>query len=156
MPPEVDLEVAVDEGSGVNLGWTKVGEWLEYTVDVKSAGIYTLDARVASSGLGGGFRLRANGKALTDLISIPDTGGYQSWQTVSRSVKLDAGVQVLRLSMEGVSSHGGDLGNINWLRLSHPVAPKLALVLVNADTDRDIAPLTDGMVIDFSASRRVT
>jgi beta-glucanase (GH16 family) len=48
----VDLERTMDAGSGVNVGWTVPGEWLEYTIDVV-AGTYDLEVRVAS-GVGGG------------------------------------------------------------------------------------------------------
>ena len=50
-------------------------------------------------------------------MTVPNTGGWQTWQTVSRSVELAAGVQVMRLALDadGVT---GNVGNLNWLRLT--------------------------------------
>src|SRR5262249_26322327 len=44
----VDIEAA-SEG-GFDVGWTAPGEWLNYTVNVASAGSYTVSLRVASPG----------------------------------------------------------------------------------------------------------
>ena len=45
----VDIEATTDSGGGYNVGWFDAGEWLEYTVNVPSAGDYTLTARVATN-----------------------------------------------------------------------------------------------------------
>jgi hypothetical protein len=47
-----------------------------------------MDARVASSSAGGSFHIELNraGGNLTGTLMIPDTGGWQTWTTVSRSV----------------------------------------------------------------------
>src|SRR5262249_29834540 len=38
----VDLEVTTDTGGGDNLGWTATGQWFRYTVNVATAGTYTV------------------------------------------------------------------------------------------------------------------
>jgi beta-glucanase (GH16 family) len=92
----VDIEVSTE--SGYNIGWICEGEWLEYTVDVQHAGEYRLDARVASQTTGGAFRIEQDGEALTDTVFFFETGGWQSWETVSTTLELEAGVQVLRVA----------------------------------------------------------
>src|SRR5262249_48005314 len=50
---DVDIETTSDTGGGYDVGWIAAREWLNYTVNVATAGTYTIDARVASMGAGG-------------------------------------------------------------------------------------------------------
>jgi probable HAF family extracellular repeat protein len=118
---DVDLEVSRDAGGGVNAGWVAAGEWVEYTVNVGATGTYRFDARVASPGAGGRFHLELNGANLTGAMTVPNTGGWQAWTTVSRDVFLPAGPQILRLSFDSAGSTGA-VGNFNLLQFT-AVAP---------------------------------
>ena len=90
----VDIQVASEEG--YNIGWICEDEWLEYTVDVQTAGTYDFVARVASNTTGGGFRIERDGVNLSgDKYFLP-TGGWQNWQSVGATIELGAGEQVLR------------------------------------------------------------
>jgi hypothetical protein len=114
---DVDIESSSDAGGGWNVGWMSAGEWLQYTVNV-AAGTYTLDARVASEGPGGTFHVEVNGVDRTGPLVVPDTGGWQSWRTVTRTgIALTAGVQVLRVVLDADGSNGA-VGNLNYLRLT--------------------------------------
>jgi hypothetical protein len=114
----VDLEVCSDVGGGYSVGWTAAGEWLAYTINVAGAGTYTLDARVASLGTGGTFHVEIDGIDRTGPMVVPNTGGWQTWQTISRAgIDLTAGMHVVRLVMDSNGS-GGTVGNFNWLKLS--------------------------------------
>ncbi len=93
---DVDIEVCTDAGGGYNTGWTEAGEWLEYTVDAPIAGQYTVDTRVSSLSTGGTFHLEFNGIDKTGAVTVPVTTGWQTWTTVSSTVTLEAGVQVMR------------------------------------------------------------
>ena len=97
----VDLENTTDAGSGVNVGWTVPGEWLEYTVDV-TAGTYDVEVRVASAVDGGTLHLEFDGVDKTGPMTFGGTGGWQSWTTVRvLDVTLGAGVQTMRLAIDG-------------------------------------------------------
>jgi serine protease len=87
---DVDIAEAADLDGGYTVGWTAAGEWLNYTLAVDASGQYAVDARVASSGLGGLFHLEVNGVNRTGPIRIPDTGGWQQWQTITTIVPLEA------------------------------------------------------------------
>jgi phosphatidylserine/phosphatidylglycerophosphate/cardiolipin synthase-like enzyme len=114
---DVDLEATTDAGGGYNVGWISPGEWLNFTVNVTAAGTYTLDIRVASSGVGGHFHVDVNGVDKTGPLAMPDTGGWQVWTTVTKTgVSLAAGTQVLRLFVDTVGPTGSG-GNFNWLRV---------------------------------------
>ncbi len=92
----VDIEACSDTGGGWNVGWMVSGEWLEYTVQVPAAGVYTVEARVSSQSAGGSFRLEFGGVDRTGSITVPVTGGWQTWTTVSATMNLEAGTQVMR------------------------------------------------------------
>ncbi|MFH9967927.1 carbohydrate-binding protein [Streptomyces mirabilis] len=88
----VDLDNTSDTGGGYNLGWTSGGQWFRYTVDVATAGTYTLDLRVAApSAVAGALHLSdASGTNLTGAVDLPATGDWQTWATVTTHVTLPA------------------------------------------------------------------
>lgn len=110
----VDLETTSDTGGGYDLGWTSGGQWFRYMVNVASAGTYTVNLRVAApSAVTGALHLSdASGKNLSGAINIPATGGWQTWTTVTASVTLPAGQQILTLNQDT----GG--WNINYLNFA--------------------------------------
>jgi arylsulfatase A-like enzyme len=133
---DVDLESSTDTGGGFNLGWAGAGEWLEYTVNVQSAGTYTLESRVASNGNGGSFHVEFNGVDKTGAIVIPNTGGWQSWQSLTTTgVSLSAGQQVMRLAMDTVGATGA-VGNFNYVKLTAAGTP--VSVTCNASTNKTL------------------
>jgi hypothetical protein len=114
---DVDLDGATDTGGGYFVGWTRAGEWLKYTVNVAANGTYTLEARVANIGTGASFRLEVDGVDRTGPIPMPDTGGWQTWQTLSvPGIPLTAGTRVIRVVFTAVTPTRGAAGNFNWFR----------------------------------------
>src|SRR5580658_6097175 len=59
----VDLEATSDTGGGDDLGWTATGQWFRYTVNVASAGTYTVTLRLASP------------SGVTDALHIANAAG---------------------------------------------------------------------------------
>src|SRR5207248_946510 len=95
----VDIE-ASSEG-GYDVGWIAAGEWLNYTVNVTTAGTYTVQLRVASPG-GASFHVGFNGPSQGQwkTVSVPATGGWQNWTTVSVPVTLGAGTQQMTIMFD--------------------------------------------------------
>jgi len=93
---DVDIQTCEDTGGGYNLGWIIESEWLEYTVTVPAPGEYPIEVRVASASVGGTFRIEFNGVDKTGEVTVPITGGWQNWTTVSTTATLAAGTQVMR------------------------------------------------------------
>ncbi|MDZ7289740.1 MAG: cellulase family glycosylhydrolase [candidate division KSB1 bacterium] len=95
----VDLEKSNDvQGARYSVGWIVTGEWLKYTVTVKTAGIYDVVFRVASLSGGGVLKLVRNGQELTPNLSVPRTNGWYTWTSLqATNVVLPAGEQVLTL-----------------------------------------------------------
>lgn len=55
-----------------------------------------IEARVAALDTRGGFRIEFDGINKTGEVIVPVTGGWQTWETVSATVILPAGTQVMR------------------------------------------------------------
>ena len=111
----VDVQATSDTGGGYNVGWIKAGEWLNYTVNVGSSRTYAIDVRVASPGAGGTFHIEMNGVNVTGSMTIPNTGAWQAWTTITKTgVALIAGPQIMRIVME-TNGGSGSVGNINWI-----------------------------------------
>jgi hypothetical protein len=98
----VDLEVTTDTGGGYNVGWTAAGQWFKYTVDVATAGSYTVTFRVAAeSAVADAFHISDSaGTNLSGSVAVPDTGAWQTWTNVTATVTLPAGVQTLTLDQD--------------------------------------------------------
>jgi endonuclease/exonuclease/phosphatase family metal-dependent hydrolase len=91
---DVDLEASTE--GGYDVGWIAAGEWLNYTVNVTSSGSYTVYLRTASIG-GGSLHIGFNGSGVWNTVSVPNSGGWQNWTTVSFNANLTAGTQVMTL-----------------------------------------------------------
>lgn len=111
----VDIATCTDGSGCYTVGWAHGGEWLLYTVSVPTAGTYTLKVRVASAGAGGTFHVEWNGVNKTGTLTVPNTGGWDTWQTVTKTVTLDAGWQVMKLVMD-TNGASGFVGNFNYLQ----------------------------------------
>ena len=109
----VDIEATTDTGGGQNIGWIQAGEWLEYTVNVTTAGVQTIQARVAATAAGKTFHLELDGANISGTLTVPNTGAWQTWQTVTATTpSLTTGQKVLRIVMDA-----GDF-NINKVTFS--------------------------------------
>jgi beta-glucanase (GH16 family) len=91
------IDIEATTGGGFNVGYVVTDEWMEYTVNVTSAGAYNIEARVATTAAGKTFRLELGGTTIANF-TLPNTTAWQTWQTVTVSnVSLTAGQKVLRL-----------------------------------------------------------
>jgi carbohydrate binding protein with CBM6 domain len=114
----VDIQATTDAGGGYNLGWVKATEWLNYTVTVGTANTYAIDVRVASNGAGGVFHIEVDGNDATGAMTVPNTGGFQIWRTITAAgVSLTAGPHVIRVVMDSVGPITGSVGNFNWFEV---------------------------------------
>src|SRR2546423_1138961 len=118
---DVDIQsTATDVGGGYGIGWTRAGEWLKYTINVAATGTYTLQTRVANIGTGATFHVEVDGIDRTGPISVPDTGAWNLWQTITTTgMPLTGGGRVLRVVLDTIGT-GGAVGGLNWFPLSAP------------------------------------
>jgi hypothetical protein len=105
----VDIWYSGTPSIGYFTGANSTGEWLEYTVNVAYAGSYKLDLRVATPKSSVKLRAKIDNVYVTGPISVPNTGAWDVWQTVSATANLKAGKHVLRVEF----IQGGV--NLNWI-----------------------------------------
>ena len=97
------------------MGWTTGGQWFNYTVNVATAGTYSVAIRVSSPyGITDALHIdNAAGTNLSGSIAVPNTGGYQTWATVTANVTLPAGQQTLTVDQDANGF------NLHYLTFTH-------------------------------------
>jgi hypothetical protein len=127
----VDIGATIDEkpeNQNYNyfLGYTFPGnEWLDYTVQVDSAGEYVLKARIATSLNSRSFHLEKYGEHVTDTIVATNTLEYDKneWYNYKNiyepGVILSKGTYTLRLVIHEMNGSYGGL-NFNYIEFIHP------------------------------------
>ena len=98
----VDIEVC--KAGGYNIGWVKTGEWLAYTVNVIKSGSYKLSVYIATVSDNGKLHIEFDGQDKTGILPVPNTGGYQNWESVSKTVSLPAGKHIMKIYFDDASS----------------------------------------------------
>ncbi len=95
----VDIEQCNDlPTNGYDVGWINAGEWMKYTVNISQAGSYNIDIRYASNQADGKFVLKLDGNIISSIITVPVTGGWQTWQTMTlQNIQLPAGKHSLMI-----------------------------------------------------------
>lgn len=97
----------INGNNGKAIGYTQVDEWLEYTINVRTAGLYSYTAYVSSELDGSGFKLSLmndDGSATTLAdVSVPNTSSFDTYKTVTGNISspLVKGEQILRLIITG-------------------------------------------------------
>jgi hypothetical protein len=143
----VDLEACTDTGAagcGDDLGWTATGQWFRYTVNVATAGTYTVGLRLASlSGATDGLHIaNSSGTNLSGNINVPDTGAWQTWTTVNATVTLPAGQQTLTIDQDNggwnihqltFASSSGSGGSCGELTANQELLANQSLASCNGD-----------------------
>ena len=122
----VDVQATTDTDGGFNIGFTKPGEYLEYTVEIPEDGPYDLLLRVADlEAPGGTVRIDFGGIDKTGEVELPVTGDFQTFTTVTiPGVQLEAGIQVMRFNWIV-----GDC-NLNWIAIRRP-PPEASFSVIN-------------------------
>jgi endoglucanase len=110
----VQTETTYDAGGGKNVGWIDPNDWMDYSINPSASGSYTMNFRVATSAGSAQFQVRKSDGTVLATVKVPNTGGYQNWQTVSATVNLSAGQQTIRLVS---TSSYGNTWNINWFEI---------------------------------------
>jgi len=125
----IQTEGTTDTGGGLNVGYADTGDWLAYfNVNFPTSGNYVIEYRVASAV--SGARISSDLSAGTiqlGAVNIPNTGGWQNWQTVSQTVNVNAGTYNFGIYIQNTGV------NINWFRITKSAS---ALAAKSAATDK--------------------
>lgn len=123
----VDMQFTGDtDGSRCNVGWTTPGEWLEYAIDVETAGEYSIALRLASRHAGQSVRVEVDGDVVGS-VSVP-ANGWQSYSTTAvGNIELGAGDHTVRVVFE--------TGGVNLTYLQLDLETPLAECLGDSDCE---------------------
>ncbi|WP_165730779.1 carbohydrate-binding protein [Polaribacter sp. 20A6] len=92
---------------GQNLAYIGTGDWAEYDVDVLDDKTYKATFRVASPYDGGEITILVDGNQ-KGIITVPNTGNWQIYQSVSVDMKISTGKHTIRLEFT-------ESFNVNWM-----------------------------------------
>jgi hypothetical protein len=117
----VDVGSTTDDGGVYAIGWFVAGEWLTYSIQVNVTTQYEIGLRVTNTAAGGGFQLLLNNQPLSSIISVPSTGSWSTYQTITTTQSIPAGKHFLTLKA-AQNATNGFAGNINYLTFTatHP------------------------------------
>jgi len=103
-----------DQGGGENVGWISSGDWMAYqSITIPESDTYNVEYRIASPNGNAKLSLDLNaGSIQLGTLDIPNTGGWQNWETISHEVTIKAGTYNV-----GIFAPVGGW-NINWWRIS--------------------------------------
>jgi glucosylceramidase len=119
----LETELTSDTGGGYDVGYASDGNYAVYKNVDFGTGVSTVGARLACGGgnCGGNleFHLDSSAGTLVGSITIPSTGGYQTWQTTPAVAASGAsGVHNLYVVFKAPASGTTGLGNINWFQFN--------------------------------------
>lgn len=99
----LQLETTTDAGGGQNIGYTNTGDYLDYRIRVKKTADYRMSVREACLSKAGKItvqQLDKNGTLQNTVnIDIPVTGGWQTWNTIESTIRLNEGTGILRIKI---------------------------------------------------------
>jgi glucosylceramidase len=117
----LQTEPSADTLGGYDLGYAGNGSHAGYRNVNLSTGFTNARTRVASAGAGGTLEFRFDSPTgpLFGAVTIPVTGGWQTWQTVTSPVSGGSGLHTVYAVFKGSSG----IGNVNWFQFSGPLPP---------------------------------
>ncbi|MGK0413731.1 MAG: endo-1,3(4)-beta-glucanase, partial [Polaribacter sp.] len=131
---EENVDAAQNTQEGAIVGWTGAGEWIEYTIDVQTAGVYDMSFRYASGNSEGGgpFHFEIEGKKVSPDIIVQNSGDWDTWGSESvTDIELIKGQQVLRLFIQN--------GEFNLGKMTFTYKEALSFVPPIADAGENIS-----------------
>lgn len=92
-----DTEQTGDTGGGLNVGWTETGDWLVYAIDNNGdEEDLEIAFRVAAQSAGASFSYYID-NVKAGQITVPNTGGWQIWQSVIKNIVIPKGKHYLKI-----------------------------------------------------------
>lgn len=125
----VQTEPTTDTGGGLNVGYADTGDWMAYfNINFPTSGNYVIEYRVASAVSGAKLSSDLNaGSIQLGTVNLPNTGGWQNWQTVSQTVNVNAGTYNFGIYIQNSGV------NLNWFRITKSAS---ALTAKSASTEK--------------------
>ena len=90
----------VKGNNGYAIGYTAKGEWLNYTIDVKEAGLYKLEAYVSSGNSSSSFSVSCGNSSVDIKVPMLKENSWDEYSIVEKEITLhDEGIQNLRIDI---------------------------------------------------------
>ncbi|WP_341835886.1 carbohydrate-binding protein [Chitinophaga pollutisoli] len=107
-----------------NTGYTNIGEWLRFTVQVNYAGRYRLYCKVASPNDHGRLRIEVDDVNVSGSMVVPKSGGYQNWRTLMvDNIQLTEGTKTIYHYLETGGYNAGRFAFIPMDRVPYNIQP---------------------------------
>ncbi|WAC11788.1 carbohydrate-binding protein [Dyadobacter pollutisoli] len=114
---DVRTETTADTDGGLDVNYIDDGDWMDYNLKTTASGRYTVNFRVANSYGSGVIEVKNATGTVLGQVNVPQTGGWQSWKTISTELDLPAGSQVVRIfAKKGAFS-------LNWFEFTTAAEP---------------------------------
>ena len=117
----LETEPTTDVLGGYDVGYASGGSYAEYDNVSFDTGFTNITGRLASDGAGGtlDFHLDSPTGPIAGSLTVPITGGWQTWTNATAQVTGGTGLHNLYAVFNG----GSGIGNINWFQFNGAVAP---------------------------------
>ncbi|WP_051238679.1 glycosyl hydrolase [Gaetbulibacter saemankumensis] len=156
------VDTSMDTNEGAFVGWIASGEWLEYTIDVQTAGVYDLSFRYSSGNVAGGgpFHLEIDDKVISSDIYLSATSNsdWSTWSTHTvNGIELNEGIQTLKIAFDNGEFNLGKLtfSYSSSLAYNPPVANaggNISVILpdTSAVLDASLSTDTDTTILNYT------
>jgi glucosylceramidase len=122
----LETELTSDTNGGYDVGFSNDGDYAVYKNIDFGTGVSSVSARLACDQNSGGncggnleFHLDSAAGTLVASVSVPSTGGWETWQTTpASSVTGASGVHDLYVLFKAPASGATSLGNVNWFQFN--------------------------------------
>jgi GH35 family endo-1,4-beta-xylanase len=142
-------------GSGKVVGHTEPGEWVEYTVNFKQKGPYSIRANVSSANENSSFKLYVDDVPITGEMLVPKTGedSWDTYQEIGGTVdSVSIGKHILKVEVVG---GWFNLDYIVFENIAPPEQPEAIAKTVrlnrNVDTEYEIVNIRGARLGKISA-----
>jgi hypothetical protein len=120
---DVRTETTSDTDGNMHVASIDDGDWMDYNVQLATGGTFSANFRVANSYGSGVIKIKNAAGTTLAQVNVPQTGGWQIWETISTQLTLPAGSQVIRIFAQTGAF------NLNWFELAPPALPVAGVML---------------------------
>jgi len=116
----LETETTSDANGGYDVGYSSAGDYAIFKNVDFGSGVSSVNARLACNGNCGGeleFHLDSPSGTLAASVTIPATGGWQTWNTANASAAA-SGAHDLYVVFKAAPGGSTSLGNLNWFQFN--------------------------------------
>lgn len=84
-----------------HIGYVDVGDWIEYNVNIKATGLYSITFHAASAYSSGACDIKLDDGDVLGTFSCPGTGGWTTYADFTINVRFTEGIHTLGLDFTG-------------------------------------------------------